>query len=140
MSKLKVLDEVWYEKGLRFKCTGCGKCCTGAPGYVWLQESDIKRLSKRLNLSREAFLRSFARQIGSRYSLKEDTKTYDCIFLKGKQCTAYEDRPKQCQTYPFWPDLLQSEKAWIEEKTRCEGIDHPDATLLSKNDIEKQCD
>ena len=26
----------WYRDGLRFECTRCGACCTGAPGYVWV--------------------------------------------------------------------------------------------------------
>ena len=30
-------SDAWYaEEGLAFECTGCGDCCTGAPGYVWV--------------------------------------------------------------------------------------------------------
>ena len=31
----------WYAEGLRFKCTECGQCCTGAPGYVWVNEEEV---------------------------------------------------------------------------------------------------
>ncbi len=35
----------WYQFGLRFQCTGCGDCCTGAPGYVWINKAEIKAMS-----------------------------------------------------------------------------------------------
>ena len=28
-SKNRPTQEPWYKDGLRFKCTGCGDCCTG---------------------------------------------------------------------------------------------------------------
>lgn len=141
MSDLSLINDVWYKEGLRFKCTGCGKCCTGAPGYVWLEEEDIVRLAKRLNLPREVFLKRYTRQVGSRISLTEDPHTYDCVFLEGKKiCTLYEDRPKQCKTFPFWKDALASPEAWEETKERCEGIDHPDAPTISLEDIQNQLD
>ena len=31
----------WYKDGLRFQCTGCGDCCTGGPGYVWVNQAEI---------------------------------------------------------------------------------------------------
>jgi len=37
--------ELWYKPGLRFKCTECGACCTGAPGYVWISEKEIKAVA-----------------------------------------------------------------------------------------------
>ena len=27
------MSEPWYQDGLQFRCTRCGNCCTGAPGY-----------------------------------------------------------------------------------------------------------
>lgn len=138
VSDLSLINEVWYKDGLHFKCTGCGKCCTGAPGYVWLEEEDIVRLSKRLKIPRELFLKRYTRLVGSRYSLTEDPINYDCIFLKDqKECTLYEDRPKQCKTFPFWKDALESPEAWEEEKERCEGIDHPDAPCIPLEEIQK---
>ena len=31
----------WYAAGLRFFCTQCGDCCSGAPGFVWVNEEEI---------------------------------------------------------------------------------------------------
>ncbi|MCB1084554.1 MAG: metallophosphoesterase [Chlamydiia bacterium] len=128
----------WYYKGLRFKCTGCGKCCTGK-GYVWLEEEDISNLSKKLSLSKEDFLKKYTRQVGFDRSLTEDPVTDDCIFLKDKStCAVYDARPKQCRTFPWWTDQLNSPKEWEEAKLRCEGIDHEEAPLVSFKEIEKE--
>ncbi len=35
----------WYRDGLAFTCTQCGACCTGAPGYVWVDAAEIAALA-----------------------------------------------------------------------------------------------
>ena len=128
----------WYHEGLRFKCTGCGKCCTG-PGFVWLEEEDIESLTKKLNLSHDDFLKKYTRQLGFDRSLTEDPVTTDCIFLKDKKfCEVYDARPKQCRTFPWWPDNIKSKAHWNEAKKRCEGIDHEDAPLIPLSEIQAQ--
>lgn len=126
----------WYERGLRFGCTECGKCCSGSPGYVWLDEDDIENLAKRLSLSSAEFIKRYTRKIGHRYSLIETSPNYDCIFLREKRCQVYEKRPKQCRSFPWWKENVENEQSWKDAKKRCEGIDHPDAPLISARDIE----
>jgi hypothetical protein len=121
--------DAWYKEGLRFKCTGCGQCCTGSPGYVWVNDEEIAALASHLQISIEVFVKRYTRRIGNRLSLKEHPKNYDCVFLKERKCTVYSVRPHQCRTYPWWPENLVNRKVWEEEKQRCEGIDHPDAPL-----------
>jgi len=138
-SKLNIIkdkEKPWYSKGLRFKCTGCGACCTGSPGVVWVNDQEIKELAEFLNLSIDAFSLQYLRLVGGRLSLKEMPKNYDCIFLKNKKCSVYEVRPKQCRSFPWWLHQLESEKAWIEAKKFCEGIDHPDAPIFSSEEIQ----
>lgn len=126
----------WYKNGLRFACTECGGCCSGAPGYVWLEQEDIERLAKKLSLSTEEFLKRYTRKIGHRYSLIETSPNYDCIFLRDNRCHVYDSRPKQCRTFPWWKENIDSKESWEEAKKRCEGIDHPDAPLISADEIE----
>ncbi len=125
-------QEPWYKEGLRFKCTGCGKCCTGGAGYVWVTHEEIAQLAAELDLSTEEFSRLYVRKIGQRYSLKEvkTERGYDCVFLKGKECSLYGARPIQCRTFPFWPSNLKSRKTWEDLKEECEGVEHPEAPLL----------
>jgi len=128
----------WYKEGLRFKCTGCGGCCTGSPGYVWVSEEEIVRLSEFLKLSQEEFVRKYTHVLYGRISLKELPRShYDCVFLEGKRCSVYSVRPKQCRTFPWWKDALSSPQAWQETAARCEGIDHADAPLISITEIQQ---
>lgn len=129
----------WFKEGLRFKCTGCGQCCTGSPGHVWVSPSEVEAMAEELKISVEEFTKKYTRRIGARLSLIERKRgaDYDCIFLDGKRCTVYEVRPKQCRTYPWWSENVSSAQSWKEEGARCEGINHPDAPLISLPEIEK---
>jgi Fe-S-cluster containining protein len=123
-------EKPWYSKGLRFKCTGCGDCCTGAPGYVWVTKEEIVGMAELLNLPLDEFSKTYIRQVGAKYSLIEDSKTFDCVFLKDKKCTIYKARPVQCQTFPWWVQNLRSEEDWVKASAYCEGINHPDAPIV----------
>lgn len=94
-------------------------------------------MAEKLNLPMEEFLKKYTRRIGNRISLKEHSKTYDCVFLKGKRCEVYEVRPKQCRTFPWWSENLKTPEHWKETAARCEGIDHADAPLISLEEIQK---
>lgn len=121
---LKVIQDnsPWYAEGLPFECTGCGQCCTGAPGYVWVNEKEIQAIAEFLNLTEEEFFQQYLRHVKGRLSLIELSQTYDCIFLKDRKCQIYSVRPTQCRTFPWWPRNLKSEKEWQEAARFCEGI------------------
>ncbi len=129
----------WYQDGLRFKCTGCGKCCTGSPGYVWISPEETQAMADQLKITVEEFIKKYTRLVGGRLALLERRKgnDYDCVFLEGKRCNVYEARPKQCRTYPWWSENVATAADWKEEAKRCEGINHPDAPLISLQDIKK---
>jgi Fe-S-cluster containining protein len=114
--------EPWYKDGLKFKCTGCGDCCTGAPGYVWVNQVEIDALAERLEMDPAKFEKKYVRQIGVRRSLKE-YKNGDCVFFdnESRKCTVYEQRPRQCRTWPFWNSNLKSPEAWTETCESCPG-------------------
>ncbi|WP_068470114.1 YkgJ family cysteine cluster protein [Candidatus Protochlamydia phocaeensis] len=136
---LKVIqeDDPWYRKGLSFKCTGCGQCCTGAPGYIWVSEQEIEQIAAFLQISLHEFSQRYLRRVKGKWSLLELPKTYDCVFLKDKKCQIYPVRPTQCRTYPWWPQNLKSEKDWQEAAKICEGI-CLDAPLVAFEAIEEQ--
>lgn len=136
--KLKVVsqDKPWYEKGLRFKCTECGQCCTGAPGYIWVSKEEIVQIAQFLNLSIEAFSKKYLREVNGRFSLLENVQNFDCVFLKDKKCQIYSVRPTQCRTFPFWAKHLKSEQAWKEAALSCEGI-REDSPVVPLSIIEK---
>lgn len=132
-------DFPWYKDGLRFSCTGCGKCCTGSPGFVWITPEEMESIAEFLNISLEQFIKNYTRQVGNRYSLLEYSKSYDCVFLKNNRCTIYNARPQQCRTFPWWKENLETPESWQETADRCEGI-HPEAPLISLEEIQKTLD
>ncbi len=70
----------WYEDGLRFQCLGCGQCCTGEPGYVWVDDAEIAALAAALNVDVDQFERSYVRRVGKKKSLVE-LPGGDCVFF-----------------------------------------------------------
>ena len=129
------MQEPWYNDGLVFGCTKCGKCCTGAPGYVWLTDEEVEVICKYLCISQEEFLRVYTRRVNGKLALVERKQNFDCIFLKNKKCLIYAVRPKQCKTYPFWKEIVQDKASWKLQAQFCEGINHPEGKLHSVQEI-----
>lgn len=127
----------WYKEGLRFKCTECGKCCTGFPGYAWVTEEEIHEMANFLKMSVKKFRKRYLRLVKNRFALKEDAVNYDCVFLKDNKCSIYQARPKQCRTYPWWKQNLATDKDWEEAKSFCEGI-RESAPLVPFETIQQQ--
>ena len=112
----------WYHAGLRFRCTQCGDCCTGAPGYVWVNKQEVAALADHLEMEVDEFERQYVRRIGIRKSLKEFPNG-DCVFLDGESrgCNVYDHRPRQCRTWPFWDSNLRTPEAWEQACEVCPG-------------------
>ena len=115
-------DKPWYHRGLKFSCTQCGDCCTGAPGFVWVNQEEIAALAQLLELDMEQFEKLYVRAVGIRRSLVEFPNG-DCVFFDGdtRRCTVYEARPRQCRTWPFWDSNLKSPEAWQQTCEICPG-------------------
>ena len=127
----------WYDDGLSFACTGCGKCCTGSPGAVWLNDQEIEALADKLQLSINEFIQKYTRLVDGKLSLIEDPVNFDCVFLKDNRCEVYEARPVQCRTFPWWVHNLATPADWEEAAKYCEGIS-PNAPVVPLNIIQEQ--
>ncbi len=130
-------NQPWYSEGLRFECTGCGDCCTGAPGYVWLNKADIAAMAAETGLSVQDFEQRYVRLVGVRKSLKEFSNG-DCVFFdnKSRKCQVYDSRPRQCRTWPFWDSTLRTPQAWQETCEVCPGSGK--GKLYQLEEIEQQ--
>lgn len=123
MSKQPAKKETpWYHQGLRFTCSQCGDCCTGAPGFVWVNKQEIQNLADLLEMDVEAFEAKYVRTVGIRKSLVEFPGG-DCVFFdtKARNCKVYEARPRQCRTWPFWQSNLRSRETWEDTCEACPG-------------------
>ena len=123
-----MIQDKWYGGGLRFTCTQCGNCCSGAPGDVWVNETQRRAIAAFLELDYDDFMARYVRKQGSRYSLQERDAQNDwaCVFLKEEDgrrlCSIYPVRPTQCRTWPFWNHNLRSPAAWEAAGTICPGL------------------
>jgi Fe-S-cluster containining protein len=115
-------DQPWYADGLKFKCTQCGDCCTGAPGYVWVNADEIAALAAETGDDVERFENLYVRKVGARKSLKEFPNG-DCVFFdtQSRRCTVYNGRPLQCRTWPFWDSNLKTPEDWQQTCEVCPG-------------------
>jgi len=115
-------DLPWYSGGLRFTCTQCGDCCTGAPGFVWVTSAEIEALAALVGMDVEAFEDQYVRKVGARKSLKE-FPSGDCVFFntEKRNCSVYEARPRQCRTWPFWDSNLKTAEDWKHTCGVCPG-------------------
>ena len=115
-------EKLWYSKGLRFQCSECGDCCTGAPGFVWVNKQEIEELAAQLEMDVEMFEEQYVRKVGIRRSLRE-LPNNDCVLLDHatRKCTAYSARPRQCRTWPFWDSNLRTPEDWEATCEICPG-------------------
>lgn len=125
----------FYTGGIRFACRDCGKCCLsrGHYSYVYLTAGDRKRLSGHLKISTREFTKKYTGRTEGVLHLKNPEK--DCLFLEDGRCGVYDARPRQCRSWPFWPENMKK-KVWEKEiAPYCRGIG--EGRLYTAEEIEK---
>jgi len=125
---------IHQRQSLRFKCTACGKCCTGNEDhYIAMSKKEAKNIQTFLNITQRWFRRRYVKHL-TRNILTARMHKGRCVFLnKNNECLIYDLRPIQCRTYPYWPELLETQKAWNNEARHCEGINS--GTIVPIKDI-----
>ncbi len=63
-----------------------------------VSESEVKRLSQIKNMAHSEFMSRFIET--DSFDGVTFLKDAPCIFLKDKSCSIYNDRPKDCRSYP----------------------------------------
>ena len=131
-----VASQPWYGDGLRFECTRCGNCCTGSPGTVLVNDEEIAALAVRLELGDEEFRSRYTRVLYDGTVSLQEKPDYDCVFYsRSEGCLVYEDRPRQCRTWPFWGSNLETSASWAREATGCPGMNR--GRLYTLEEIEE---
>ena len=131
-------DLPWYHQGLKFTCSECGDCCTGAPGFVWVNKAEIAALAEAVGEDDiEQFEAMHVRKVGIRKSLRE-LSDGSCVLFdqESRKCTVYSARPRQCRTWPFWESNLRTPETWQETCEACPGSGQ--GQLHQLEDIEHQ--
>jgi len=123
--------DFFFKEGLRFECQRCGQCCTIPDGYVFIHPKEIATMSHHLNITVEEFLRVYVSKMDGQLVLNSFPNG-ECIFYNNG-CTIYDVRPRQCDTFPFWPYNVDSESDWIELSKECPGVNK--GRLWTKEEI-----
>lgn len=130
--------EPFYKDGLNFGCARCSFCCGHSPGFVYLSKRDLYALCSYFKMTVTQFVQKYCRwadyYYGTQVLALMEQKNYDCI-LWNKGCTAYEARPVQCATWPFWSWMIEDRKTWNECAQECPGMNK--GRLWSFEEIEE---
>jgi uncharacterized protein len=116
----------WYKDGLQFRCTRCGACCTGAPGFVWVNEEELQQIAAHRGEPVEEVKALYTYRARGGQSLREKADG-DCVFYDREAgCTIYPVRPRQCRTWPFWESNVATPEAWQHTCEVCPGAGNGD--------------
>jgi Fe-S-cluster containining protein len=130
------VSEPWYQDGLRFRCTRCGHCCTGAPGFVWVGADEIAAIAAYRGESVQEVTAVYTRPFEGERSLREKANG-DCVFFdRTAGCTIYPVRPPQCRTWPFWESNVGTPETWKQTCAICPGSGQGE--LISAEEITRR--
>jgi hypothetical protein len=114
-------DNRTMARGLRFECQpGCTECCR-QQGFVYVTEEDIARIAESQGMTRAGFERKYIFRTRNRKRLRVP-RAASCHFLHEGGCSIHAVKPAQCRAFPFWPELLESKRAWAKTAHYCPGI------------------
>ncbi|MGN0838327.1 MAG: YkgJ family cysteine cluster protein [Pyramidobacter sp.] len=113
---------VWFAGGLHFQCLGCGRCCRGLPGSVYMRPAEELRIAAFLGLTAAELRRRYETSRWSFPSLRERADGACVMLQPGCRCGVYVCRPLPCRTWPWWPQLLESPEAWNRAASHCPGM------------------
>ncbi len=110
-------------------------------------QAEAEEMAQELGLSYQDFCEQYTRtEYAPHIYLKEVPSEHgmDCIMLEREatppyraSCKLHKHRPKQCRTWPFWPNNLRSPGAWSATARRCPGFNR--GSLFSAATIEATC-
>ena len=106
---------------MRFQCqSGCISCCE-KQGFVYFTEEDIERAAEFFGLTGKKFESRYIYRTRNTRRLRTPRNS-QCVFLRDGGCSIYPVRPAQCRLFPFWPELVESNKEWHKTAAWCPGI------------------
>jgi len=123
-----------FRRGVRFRCTRCGKCCTSLSSDVRMTLAEARRISARIGMTLSAFLRrrcrvrrEIAGDGGGRVAVPTitiKTRHGRCPFLAPTgECGIHDVKPLFCAQAPFVWDVAEGgEGLWQAIRGYCPGV------------------
>ena len=109
-----------------FVCRRCGQCCR-EPGYVYLTDKDIDRISDYLDMDIATFTARYTRLPPERRGLSlVEREDQSCVFLdQAGRCAIQAVKPLQCERFPHdwrYQDMQSVCPGWgTKEEARVES-------------------
>ncbi|MGN0751211.1 MAG: YkgJ family cysteine cluster protein, partial [Treponema sp.] len=104
----------------------------------YLSKRDLTVLCSFFDMKIRDFVEKYCRWADYYYGTKvlalKEKDNYDCI-LWNNGCSAYEARPVQCSTYPFWDWMIKDGEIWQECAEDCPGMNK--GRVWTMEEIEK---
>jgi len=100
-------------------CTACANCCREVrPTF---SNQDVDRLAARLKMPPQRFIDAYLDRNEEGEANPWQTRSMPCAFLKENRCSVYEDRPADCQRYPYLyePEFAFRTMAMVERTFTC---------------------
>ncbi len=100
-------------------CTSCANCCREVKPTF--SEEEVGRVARRLGMERQQFIDTYLKRSEVNNENTWQTRTTPCPFLKENLCSVYEDRPADCNGYPYLyrPDFVFRTMGMIERTFTC---------------------
>lgn len=114
------MRDTWYQ------CDRCTACCKW-PGDVKVEDDEIEKIAKFLNLDFYEFIKIHTRLRTNRSGLSLlEKNNHECAWLEKGSCMLQSVKPRQCQGFPnVW-----NFKGWRKE---CQAKPVPMDEAIQKN-------
>lgn len=132
---------------IRFRCTRCGRCCSGGPN-VALTVYDVVRMARFLRMHWKQFLRGYVKVIIADlipHMLLKGDERGRCLFLATRHdgttlCVIYPARPMRCRLYPLLVESLQPKTLYLDPRSPGvgQGPPRPQPERLIRQYIEER--
>ncbi|RAP32665.1 hypothetical protein DID77_04295 [Candidatus Marinamargulisbacteria bacterium SCGC AG-439-L15] len=118
-----------------FECQQTGNCCR-ADGYVYANAKEIERMATHLEIDVSTFMARYVKTENGWTLISDLSHRPTCFLREDGGCGIYEVRPKQCRTYPNWPELWTSKEALMKETLLCKGLRRAVEMTLGQSGVE----
>ncbi len=87
---------------------------------VYVTQEDISEIAACLGLFPALFCKQYVKKTDGFDVLV--SREGACVMLQENRCRVYSSRPRQCRTWPFWPENLKRHVWYGEVRKRCPGV------------------
>jgi len=108
------------------------------PGYVYFTWAELEAMAAHLGMTAHRFSKQYGAEFDAgwqRWAINAMDGQGCPLLDKDRGCRVHPVKPKQCASFPFWPELLDDKEAWQDIKRYCPGLDAEEGRLYSEDEI-----